>query len=118
MSNLILKGMHNNEEQTNMEYKIFHIDETNYKTLLTKKFENRTKWQKPDERKIYSFLPGTIRKIAVKKGDKVVKGDLLMVFEAMKMMNSIKSEFDGTIKEIHLEVGSKFPKNTLLIEFK
>ena len=36
----------------------------------------------------------------VKKGDKVRKGDVLCVVEAMKLMNEIESEFDGEIVEI------------------
>ena len=36
----------------------------------------------------------------VKVGDKVKKGDVLCVVEAMKLMNEIESEFDGEIVEI------------------
>ena len=36
----------------------------------------------------------------VKIGDKVKKGDVLCVVEAMKLMNEIESEFDGEIVEI------------------
>lgn len=36
----------------------------------------------------------------VKKGDKVRKGDVLCVVEAMKLMNEIESEFDGEIVEV------------------
>lgn len=108
----------NNINEENREFKEFILEETSYKTLLTSKFENRVKWEKPDERKIFSFLPGTIKKIAVKKGDKVKKGDILLVFEAMKMMNTIKSQQNGTIKNVHLKIDDKFPKNQLLLEFE
>ncbi len=36
----------------------------------------------------------------VKVGDKVKKGDVLCIIEAMKLMNEIESEFDGEIIEI------------------
>lgn len=36
----------------------------------------------------------------VKVGDKVKKGDVLCIIEAMKLMNEIESEFDGEIAEI------------------
>lgn len=39
----------------------------------------------------------------VKKGDKVKKGDVLCIVEAMKIMNEIVSEFDGEIAEIFVE---------------
>ncbi len=36
----------------------------------------------------------------VKVGDKVKKGQILGIIEAMKLMNEIESEFDGTVEEI------------------
>lgn len=41
----------------------------------------------------------------VKVGQKVKKGDVLCIIEAMKLMNEIESEFDGEIKEILLQDG-------------
>lgn len=113
-----MQNNNNDNEKGKLEYKTFVFEETKYKTLLTPKFENRVKWEKPDERKILSYLPGTLKKLAVKKGDKVKKGDVLLVFEAMKMMNTVKAQQNGVIKEIHMKVGDKFPKNQLLLEFE
>lgn len=42
----------------------------------------------------------------VKVGDKVKKGDILCIVEAMKMMNEICAECDGTVVEICAENGS------------
>lgn len=39
----------------------------------------------------------------VKIGDSVVEGDTLCIVEAMKVMNEVKSKFNGTIKEILIE---------------
>ena len=36
----------------------------------------------------------------VKVGDKVSEGDVLCIIEAMKMMNEVKSDYNGIIKEI------------------
>ena len=41
----------------------------------------------------------------VELGQKVKKGDVLCIIEAMKVMNEIKSECDGIIKEILIENG-------------
>ena len=41
----------------------------------------------------------------VKVGDIVNKGDVLCIIEAMKMMNEIKSEFDGQISSIEVDDG-------------
>ena len=49
--------------------------------------------------------PSPDSKPYVSVGDKVKKGDILCIIEAMKLMNEIESEFDGTIKEILVEDG-------------
>ena len=41
----------------------------------------------------------------VKIGDKVKKGQVLAIVEAMKLMNDIESDFDGEIAEIYVESG-------------
>lgn len=41
----------------------------------------------------------------VSKGDKVSKGDVLCIVEAMKVMNEITSDFDGEVLEIFVENG-------------
>ena len=41
----------------------------------------------------------------VKVGDKVTKGQILAIVEAMKLMNDIESDFDGEITEIYVENG-------------
>ena len=41
----------------------------------------------------------------VEVGDKVKKGQVLAIIEAMKLMNEIESEFDGEIAEVLVENG-------------
>ena len=47
----------------------------------------------------------------VKVGDKVVKGEVLCIVEAMKIMNEIESEFDGVIIDIKVENGEPVEYN-------
>ena len=54
---------------------------------------------------VFAPLPGKILSVAVQAGDVVRKGDELCVIEAMKMGNSIKSEWDGIIREIQVTPG-------------
>lgn len=98
--------------------KTLTIEDSAYKTTFTDKFENRVKWEKPDERKIYSILPGTLIKLNIAKGDKVKAGQQLLIFESMKMMNIMKASQSGVIKEILIKPGETFPKNQLLLEFE
>ncbi len=89
-----------------------------YKTNLTKKVRNRKIWKKPDLQEIYSIIPGTVTEIMVKVGDHVVKGDKIMVYEAMKMQNIIRAPFDGTVEKIFVNEGEKLAKGTLMIYLK
>lgn len=51
-------------------------------------------------------MQATIVKLAVKEGDKVVKGDLVVVLEAMKMEQPLTAHRDGTIAKIDATVGT------------
>jgi pyruvate carboxylase subunit B len=51
-------------------------------------------------------MQGMILKIKVKKGDKVAKGDVVLVLEAMKMENNVHASHDGTVQEILVREGS------------
>ena len=42
-------------------------------------------------------------KTFISKGEKVSKGQVLLIIEAMKIMNNITSPFDGTIKQIFVK---------------
>ncbi len=63
-------------------------------------------------------MPGLIHKVTVSEGDTVVKGDPVLILEAMKMENVIKAPGDGVIKEIVAKVGSSVEKNAVLIRFQ
>jgi len=92
------------------------IDETSYKTNLSTKFLSRKKWSKPDDNKIYSFIPGTILEVSVKEGQKLRKGQRLLIFEAMKMKNRIYSPKRCVVKKIHVEKGEVVTKGKILLE--
>jgi len=51
-------------------------------------------------------MQATIVKVAVAEGDKVVKGDLVLVLEAMKMEQPITAHKDGTIAAVDAVVGA------------
>lgn len=62
-------------------------------------------------------MPGLIHDIFVKVGQEVKKGDQIMVLEAMKMENVLKSPGDCTIQSIEVAVGASVEKNQILIKF-
>ena len=63
-----------------------------------------------------SPMQGTILKINVAVGDKVSKGQTLMILEAMKLENEIVSPVDGVVKAIKVSKGQTVnSKQELLI---
>jgi len=64
---------------------------------------------------ITSPMPGKVIKIAVKQGDIVAKGDLLLVVEAMKMENNILSPADAIVDRITVVAGDLVDSITPLI---
>src|SRR5690554_4312461 len=62
-------------------------------------------------------MPGLILEIKVQVGDKVKKGEPLLVLEAMKMENIIKSVSEGEVKSILVAAGNSVEKNQVLIHF-
>lgn len=69
-------------------------------------------------RELTSPMPGLVLEVCVRLGDCVSTGDPLLVLEAMKMENEIRSEADGIIAHIHVKSGESVQKNQLLIEFE
>lgn len=63
-------------------------------------------------------MPGLVLSIIVKPGEEVSKGDGLLVLEAMKMENIIKSPTDGVVKSIEVEQSNAVEKNQVLIKFE
>jgi biotin carboxyl carrier protein len=102
----------------NLEFIDFKYEEISYRTTLTKKFATRTPYHPPDSRKVLAFIPGTILKVHVKEGQKVKKGDTLLVLQAMKMDNHLLATRNGTIKKIYVKQGEVVPKSHLLLELK
>jgi biotin carboxyl carrier protein len=63
-------------------------------------------------------MPGLVLGISVEVGQEVQKGDGLLILEAMKMENVIKSIGEGVVKAIHIDQGKAVEKGQLLIEME
>ncbi len=62
-------------------------------------------------------MPGLVLEINVKPGDQLQKGDRILVLEAMKMENVIKSPADVTVASIEVEKGKTVDKNQVMVRF-
>ncbi len=63
-------------------------------------------------------LPGKIIDLRVKAGDKVSKGQPLLVLEAMKMEHTLAAPADGTVKSVRYAVGEQVVEGAELVEFE
>jgi len=63
-------------------------------------------------------MPGLVLGVSVEVGQEVQKGDALLILEAMKMENVIKSVGEGIVKAIHIDQGKAVEKGQLLIEME
>lgn len=106
------------DEENKIEYSELNIDGVKYSTLLTKSFKNRQSFSPYNPKLIKAFIPGSILKLNVRRGRKVEEGDDLLVLEAMKMQNQIKSPIAGKVKKINVKKGQMVSKNFVMIELE
>jgi biotin carboxyl carrier protein len=66
------------------------------------------------DRNLASQIPGRVVNIAVKVGDDVKKGDVVVVLESMKMQVAVKAHKDGNIKDIKVKQGASVARNDIL----
>jgi biotin carboxyl carrier protein len=68
--------------------------------------------------KLNAPMPGKILKVLVNNGSTVKAGDPVIILEAMKMENELKSPVDGTLIAVHVDEGQSVEKNELLLEIE
>ena len=99
------------------------VNGTKYELKIADKFDELLKNLGMDNlpakkvNNIKAPMPGLVLNILVDDGTVVKKGDALIVLEAMKMENILKSPTDGTVKRIAVKKCVAVEKNQVLIEF-
>jgi biotin carboxyl carrier protein len=63
-------------------------------------------------------MAGKIIKLATAPGATVVKGDLLVILEAMKMEHELRAATDGIIDTISIKPGDQVAMRQLLVTVK
>jgi pyruvate carboxylase subunit B len=61
-------------------------------------------------------MPGLVVRVNVRPGDQVQAGQALVVMEAMKMENELRSPSAGVVKAVSVQPGAAVEKGTLLVE--
>lgn len=88
------------------------LEEKAFKLISEAKLESTNKTT------IKSPMPGMVLKICKSVGDRINKGETVMILEAMKMENEIKSNINGYLSEIYVENNKPVEKNIPLFSIK
>jgi biotin carboxyl carrier protein len=107
-----------NENQNHVPYAQLVIDDTRYETRLTSKYKKRKYYEPEDFNQVRAFIPGIIKSIYVRQGQKVTENEPLFILEAMKMENTVSAPKDGVVKGIFVELNQMVAKNQLLLELE
>jgi len=67
---------------------------------------------------LVSPLPGTVTEVFVRAGEEVEAGAILLVIEAMKMKNSIRSVRAGRVAAVLVQAGQSVAHKQTLVEFE
>jgi len=63
-------------------------------------------------------MPGKVTKVAVAEGEEVRKNQTLVIVEAMKMENEIKTSIDGVVAKLHVAAGDLVDAERPLVEIE
>lgn len=67
---------------------------------------------------VKASMDGAIVDVLARVGEKVAKGETLVILEAMKMEHPLKADVNGTIKAVNTEAGSQVKLRQLLVEIE
>ncbi len=101
-----------------------NVNGNNYSFELTDKFDELLKNLGMDNvnnsvaKELKAPMPGLVLEVLVKTGDSVKKGDAILVLEAMKMENNIKSVSDAVVKKVVVQKGNAVEKNQVMVLFE
>ncbi|HUG33334.1 MAG TPA: biotin/lipoyl-containing protein [Anaerolineales bacterium] len=63
-------------------------------------------------------LPGTVIEVFVKAGDVIESGQVIVIIEAMKMKNSIRSTYAGKVAEVLVRAGETVAHKQILVKYE
>jgi propionyl-CoA carboxylase alpha chain len=71
-----------------------------------------------DASQIEAPISGMVVDVKIEEGEKVKKGQEILILEAMKMENIICTERDGVISSVHVEKGDNVAYGQVIVEFE
>ena len=93
------------------------IEQVNTAPLEEKKKQQESKKiiNNDGAKEVVSPIQGQVTNLKVKVGDKVKKGDVLIIIEAMKLENEVVSPFEGTVAQVLVTKGQNVKAKEVII---
>lgn len=110
-------GLDNSDFLIDFESEQFKVNCKNELDILVEKF-SKNRADKGFKKDLISPMPGSIVKINVKEGEKVKKGQVVLVLEAMKMENELKATNDAIVSKILVEEKKPVNKGQALMKLE
>ncbi len=85
---------------------------------VTPKTKARPKADLADPRQVAAPIPGLVATLSTSVGAKVVKGEKLLMMEAMKMQTTVYAPCDGVVGELTIAVGDTVESKDLLVRIR
>ncbi len=73
---------------------------------------------KAEQELVRAPMPGKLLDVLVREGSAVLRGEPLVILEAMKMQNEIQSPVSGRILKVHARPNTNVMKDDVLVEIK
>jgi len=73
---------------------------------------------KAEQELVRAPMPGKLLDVLVREGSPILRGEPLVILEAMKMQNEIQSPVNGRIVKVHAKPNTNVMKDDVLVEIK
>jgi 3-methylcrotonyl-CoA carboxylase alpha subunit len=94
------------------------VNGLNYELKLINGSENISVLETDVESSFTATMPGVLTKVLTRKGQKVKKGDTLLVMEAMKMEQSFRAPKDGVVSDLFFKEGEQVALGAQLLSLE
>jgi pyruvate carboxylase len=117
---LVSVGAPDNDGRRTLSYELNGIGRETFVVdkSVAPKTKARPKADLSDPTHVPAPIPGLIAQLQVSVGTKVVKGDKLLMMEAMKMQNTVYAPCDGVVAELHVALGDTVESKDLLAKIR
>ncbi|HYQ86756.1 MAG TPA: biotin/lipoyl-containing protein [Bacteroidota bacterium] len=112
-SNVYIERLKDNHYQVWLKHFVLRVKLEDERDALIARFE--TKAIRKSEETIRAPMPGIVTRIIVAAGGMIARGSGVLLLEAMKMENEIRSPIDGKIKTIAVKENTPVEKDQALI---